>query len=423
MKILKLTASEILDSRGNPTIETYATVSNERQAVVGWCAVPSGASTGEKEAVELRDGDKARYNGKGVLKAVQNVNETILKAVLGRDFATQADLDNFLIKLDGTPNKGKLGANAILSVSLSFARAASTLSGQEFWQYIASQGGLLEPALPTPAFNIINGGVHADSGIDFQEFMIVPLMKTSFAEKLRAGSEITAKLKSILKIKNLATSVGDEGGFAPKMSSKRPIKQALDLLIEAISKAGYKAGEDVSIAIDLAASVFYDKAQKKYIVKNEEKTFTSQEFVDYLIDLTKNYPIISLEDPFDENDMTGFATLTKKIGGKVQIVGDDLFCTNKELLQNGIDCGACNSVLIKMNQIGTLTETLETISLARSAGYSIFVSHRSGETTDTAIADLAFATHAEFIKSGAPVRGERVCKYNRLMQIERGERN
>jgi enolase len=420
MEIKKITANEILDSRGNPTVMCRVFGEN----AVGESSVPSGASTGEWEAAELRDGDKTRYNGKGVLKAIANVKE-IEKAVAGRiDSAKQAELDRSMCILDGTSNKGRLGANAILGVSL----GAMYLSAKEMkmppYQYMAKLyreigGKTTGKKLPVPSFNIINGGAHADSGIDCQEFMVQPVGGKSFAERLRMGSEITAALKKILAGEGLVTAVGDEGGFAPRISGASPIHGALDLIIRAIEKAGYIPEKDAVVALDVAASEFYNPENKKYEMTHEKKSYTTAEMVAFYTDLTEKYPILkSIEDPLDQNDWDGYTELTKALGKKIIFVGDDLFVTNKERLEKGIKIGACNAILIKLNQIGTLTETLETIKTAKDAGYKIMISHRSGETPDTAIADLAVAVDAEFIKSGAPVRGERVAKYNRLMLIE-----
>ena len=427
MKIEKIVASEILDSRGNPTVTVWV---NGHQA-----SVPSGASTGEWEAVELRDGDKKRFNGKGVLKAVENVNKVIAPAFIGKDVSEQIKIDREMCHLDGTNNKGKLGANAILGVSCACAYAAAADKGQEPYEYIAELyeevGGKRAP-LPAgkapvvntiPSFNIINGGAHADSGIDCQEFMIQPISGKTFADKVRMASEITAALKKILAEKGLVTAVGDEGGFAPRLDTESPIAGAIELISSAIEKAGYTPVKDVVIALDVAASEFYDKETGHYVMKGEKKDLPSGEYVEYIASLVEKYPILkSIEDPLDQNDWEGYAALTKRIGNKITIVGDDFFVTNKERLAKGINMGACNAILIKLNQIGTLTETLETIALAKSNNYKVMISHRSGETSDTIMADLAVATDAEFIKSGAPVRGERVCKYNRIMTIERGIR-
>ncbi len=426
MEIKKMLASEILDSRGNPTVTVWV---NDKQA-----SVPSGASTGEWEAVELRDGDKKRFNGKGVLKAVDNVNKIVAPKFIGKvDPVAQIELDKKLCEIDGTPNKGKLGANAILGVSLACMFAAAAGKKQEPYKYMANiykqvggrrksiQKGVAPVINTIPSFNIINGGAHADSGIDCQEFMIQPISGATFAEKVRMGAEITAALKKILADRDLVTAVGDEGGFAPRIYAESPIAGAIELIEEAIVKAGYKPLEDIVLALDVAASEFYNPETKMYEMKGEKKNLSTEDYVKYIADLTKKYPIIkSIEDPLDQNDWEGYAELTKKIGKKVIIVGDDFFVTNKERLAKGIEMKACNAILIKPNQIGTLTETLETIAMAKKNKYKVMISHRSGETSDTTIADLAVAVDAEFIKTGAPVRGERVCKYNRLMTIERG---
>jgi enolase len=421
MEIKKITANEILDSRGNPTVlcRVFGKTGAAAEA-----SVPSGASTGEWEAVELRDGDKSRYNGKGVMKAVANVGE-IAKAVVGKiDSASQVELDRAMCILDGTNNKGRLGANAILGVSLGAMYLSAKEAEMQPYQYMAKLykeigGKTSGKKLPIPSFNIINGGAHADSGIDCQEFMVQPIGGKTFAERLRMGSEITAALKKILSGDGLVTAVGDEGGFAPRIGSGSPIYSAMDLIVRAIEKAGYTPEKDVLVALDVAASEFYNPETKKYEMKNEKKSYTTAEMVAFYADLTAKYPILkSIEDPLDQNDWEGYAELTKELGKKIIFVGDDLFVTNKERLEKGIKMGACNAVLIKLNQIGTLTETLETIKMAKDAGYKIMISHRSGETPDTTIADLAVAVDAEFIKSGAPVRGERVAKYNRLMLIE-----
>ena len=427
MKIEKIVASEILDSRGNPTVTVWV---NGYQA-----SVPSGASTGEWEAVELRDGDKKRFNGKGVLKAVENVNKIIAPEFVGKDVHEQVKIDHELCNLDGTSNKGKLGANAILGVSCACTYAAAADKGQEPYEYIADlfeQVGGKREALPegkapvvdtVPSFNIINGGAHADSGIDCQEFMIQPISGKTFADKVRMAAEITAALKKILAEKGLVTAVGDEGGFAPRLDTESPIAGAIELIEAAIEKAGYTPVKDVVIALDVAASEFYNKETGHYVMKGEKQDLPSGEYVDFIANLVEKYPIIkSIEDPLDQNDWDGYAALTQRIGNKITIVGDDFFVTNKERLAKGINIGACNAILIKLNQIGTLTETLETIALAKNNNSKVMISHRSGETSDTIIADLAVATDAEFIKSGAPVRGERVCKYNRIMNIERGIR-
>jgi enolase len=421
MEIKKITADEILDSRGNPTV-LCRVFGND--GAVGEASVPSGASTGEWEAVELRDGDKARFNGKGVLKAVANVQE-IQKAVAGKiDSAEQVKLDRAMCILDGTNNKGRLGANAILGVSLGAMYMSAKEMGLQPYQYMARLykevgGKTTGKKLPMPSFNIINGGAHADSGIDCQEFMVQPVGGKTFAQRLRMGAEITAALKKILAADGLVTAVGDEGGFAPRLGGDSPIHSALDLIIRAAEAAGYTPEKDIVVALDVAASEFYNPETERYEMKHEKKSYTTAQMLKFYTDLAEKYPILkSIEDPLDQNDWDGYAELTKAIGKNIILVGDDLFVTNKERLEKGIKAGACNAILIKLNQIGTLTETLETIKTAKDAGYKIMVSHRSGETPDTTIADLAVAVDAEFIKSGAPVRGERVAKYNRLMLIE-----
>ncbi|MDR0384087.1 MAG: phosphopyruvate hydratase [Christensenellaceae bacterium] len=416
MKIKSIKGFEVLDSRGNPTV--LVTVNNQ------WAYAPSGASTGEYEAVELRDGDKNRYNGKGVLKAVENVNKIIAKK-LNLDTSKQIEIDRFLCDLDGTPNKGNLGANAILPVSLGCMYVSAKEKEETPYKYMAELykqvgGKTTGKKLPVPSFNIINGGAHADSGIDVQEFMIQPKGINGFAEQVRAGAEITAALKKLLSSKGLVTAVGDEGGFAPRINAKSPICGALDLILEAIKSAGYIAGKQIAIALDVASSEFYDPKTKKYELKHENKTFTTEQLITFFEGLVEKYPIESIEDPLDQNDWDGYKEMTRRLGAKIKIVGDDFFVTNKERLERGIKKGCCNSILIKLNQIGTLTETLETIKMARDAKYSVMISHRSGETVDTTIADLAVAVDAEFIKTGAPIRGERVAKYNRLMLIEKG---
>lgn len=414
MEIKSIKACEVLDSRGNPTVMCEV---NGKAAYA-----PSGASTGEWEAVELRDGDKNRYNGKGVTKAVANVNNIIARE-LKIDTARQAEIDGFLCKLDGTNNKGRLGANAILPVSLGCMYSAADEKGKAPYTYMAEiykelGGKSTGRKLPIPSFNIINGGAHADSGIDVQEFMVQPIGAKTFAEQLRMGCEITQSLKKILSGRGLVTAVGDEGGFAPRINSSSPIKGALDLICEAIIAAGYKPGKDAVIALDVASSEFYDRETKKYKLEHEKKTFTTKQLIDFFEELVAEYPIVSIEDALDQNDWEGYTKITKRLGGKIILVGDDFFVTNKERLAKGIKTKACNAILIKLNQIGTLTETLETIKMAKDNGYKIMISHRSGETGDTTISDLAVAVDAEYIKSGAPVRGERVAKYNRLCNIE-----
>lgn len=406
--IRSIHAREILDSRGNPTLEAEVILED---GSFGRAAVPSGASTGTKEAVELRDGDKTRYLGKGVRKAVDNVNGAIAAALKGMDASDQAALDRRLIDLDGTENKGRLGANALLGVSMATAHAAAASSKQALWQYLAGKTGVT-PSLPVPMMNIINGGAHADN-VDFQEFMVLPVGFTSFSEALRAGTEIFHSLKSVLKGHGLSTAVGDEGGFAPDFRSN---VEALDTILEAIGKAGYTAGEDVLLGLDVASSEFFENG--KYNLVGENKRLTSEQFVDFLADWAAQYPIITIEDGLAENDWAGWKLLTDRIGKKVQLVGDDLFVTNPKIFQEGIDSGTANAILIKVNQIGTLSETLEAIAMADRAGYAAVVSHRSGETEDTTIADIAVATTATQIKTGSLCRSDRVAKYNQLLRIE-----
>jgi enolase 1/2/3 len=405
--IIDILAREILDSRGNPTVEVDVYLDS---GAMGRAAVPSGASTGEHEAVELRDGVKSRYLGKGVTKAVKNVNDKIAKELIGYDVFEQRAIDYKMIKLDGTPNKAKLGANAILGVSLACARAAAAELDLPIWQYI---GGVNAYTLPVPMMNIINGGSHADNNVDIQEFMIMPVGAKTFAEALRMGAEIFHNLKSVLKAKGLNTSVGDEGGFAPNLSSN---EEALQVIMTAIKKAGYKPKKDVLIALDAAASEFYKNG--KYVLAAEGKKLTSAQMVKFYEDLVAKYPIISIEDGLDENDWAGFKLMTEKLGNKIQIVGDDLFVTNTKRLAEGIKKGIANSILVKVNQIGTLSETLEAIEMAKRAGYTAVVSHRSGETEDSTIADIVVATNAGQIKTGSASRTDRICKYNQLLRIE-----
>lgn len=402
-----VSALEILDSRGNPTIEVEIVTESGH---IGRAAVPSGASTGEFEAYELRDGDKDRYLGKGVTKAVENVKEKIAPRLIGMDTADQENIDQLLIELDGTENKKELGANAILGVSLACARAAADASGLPLYRYL---GGAFSNRLPVPLMNIINGGSHADNNVDFQEFMIMPIGAESFRQAIQQGTEVFHNLKKVLNEKGLNTSVGDEGGFAPDLGSN---EEALAIIIEAIERAGYKPGEEIVLALDVAASEFYKDG--KYVLASENKSLSSEEMVTFLADLTKKYPIVSIEDGLDENDWDGFASLTKQIGEKVQIVGDDLFVTNPKRLRTGIEQDSANAILIKLNQIGTLTETLECIEVAKRAGYGVVISHRSGETEDTFIADLSVATNAGQIKTGSASRTDRICKYNQLLRIE-----
>jgi enolase 1/2/3 len=405
--ITDIIGREILDSRGNPTVEVDVILED---GSFGRAAVPSGASTGVHEAVELRDGDKARYGGKGVRKAVDAVNTEIFEAVCGMDAEAQVQLDETMIALDGTPNKGRLGANAILGVSLAAAKAAASAKGDPLFRYV---GGATARLLPVPMMNIVNGGVHADNPIDFQEFMIMPAGMPSFAEALRAGAEIFHTLRAELKAKGLNTNVGDEGGFAPDLKSA---EAALDLIVEAIGKAGYKPGENVFLALDPAASEFYKDGA--YIYSGEGKTRSKKEQAQYLAALTKRYPIVSIEDGMAEDDWEGWKMVTDLIGSKVQLVGDDLFVTNVERLSKGIKEGVANSILIKVNQIGTLTETLAAIETAHKAGYTAVMSHRSGETEDSTIADLAVATGCGQIKTGSLARSDRTAKYNQLLRIE-----
>lgn len=406
--IKKIIGREILDSRGNPTVEVEITLSD---GTFGRAAVPSGASTGSHEAVELRDGGK-RYMGKGVLKAVKNINETIAKAITRKSF-TQRELDEKLIALDGTKNKGKLGANAILGVSLAFARATAYSNKKPLYTHIASLSKNKTITLPVPMMNIMNGGAHAVNSTDIQEFMIVPHGFTSFSKALQAGTEVFHTLKKILHSKGLPTTVGDEGGFAPSLPTN---EDALKLVVEAIEKAGYKSGKQISIALDVASTELYKDG--KYHLESENKTFTSEEFVSYYEQLVAKYPIISIEDALAEDDWGGYKLLTSKLGKKVQLVGDDLFVTNVERIQRGIDEDVCNSILIKFNQIGTLTETLDAIALGAQAGYTSIISHRSGETEDSTIAHIAVGTGAGQIKTGSLSRTDRIAKYNQLLRIE-----
>lgn len=404
--IVDVYAREVLDSRGNPTVEVEVYLES---GAMGRALVPSGASTGEYEAVELRDGG-SRYMGKGVTKAVDHVNEEIAPELIGHDALDQIGIDELLIELDGTPNKGKLGANAILGVSMAVARAAADALGIPLYMYL---GGFNAKTLPVPMMNILNGGEHADNNVDIQEFMIMPVGAESFKEALRIGTEIFHNLKAVLKEKGLNTAVGDEGGFAPNLSSN---EEALATIIEAIEKAGYKPGEEVMLALDVAASEMYKDG--KYHLSGEGVVKTSEEMIEYYENLCAKYPIISIEDGLDENDWEGFKKLTEALGDKVQLVGDDLFVTNTKKLSEGIEKGIANSILIKVNQIGTLTETFDAIEMAKRAGYTAVISHRSGETEDTTIADIAVATNAGQIKTGAPSRTDRVAKYNQLLRIE-----
>lgn len=407
--IIDVYAREILDSRGNPTIEVDVTLES---GAMGRAAVPSGASTGEHEAVELRDGDAGRYMGKGVLQAVKNVNDIIADEIIGEDATEQVLLDQILVELDGTPNKAKLGANAILGVSLAACKAAADAFGLPLYQYI---GGSNAKTLPVPMMNILNGGSHADNNVDLQEFMIVPAGAPTFAEALRMGTEVFHNLKSVLKKKNYNTAVGDEGGFAPDLKSN---EEALQVIVQAIEKAGYKPGEQIFIALDPASSEFFLKDKNVYNLASEKKMLTPAEMVDYYAGLVEKYPIFSIEDGMAEDDWDGWKLMTKKLGKKIQLVGDDLFVTNTKRLQRGIKLGVCNSILIKLNQIGTLTETLDAIEMAKTAGYTAVVSHRSGETEDSTIADVVVATNAGQIKTGSACRTDRICKYNQLLRIE-----
>lgn len=400
-------AREVLDSRGNPTVEVEVYLES---GAIGRAIVPSGASTGIHEAVELRDDDKSRYLGKGVLNAVKNVNEIIAPEVIGMDALDQLGIDKLMIKLDGTPNKGKLGANAILAVSMAVARAAADALDLPLYVYL---GGFNAKQLPVPMMNIVNGGAHADNNVDVQEFMVLPVGAPSFKEALRMGAEIFHNLKSVLKGKGLNTAVGDEGGFAPNFTSN---EDALSSIIEAIEKAGYKPGEDVFLGMDVASTEFFKDG--KYVLEGEGKSYTPAEFVDLLASWVDKYPIITIEDGCSEDDWEGWKLLTEKLGNKIQLVGDDLFVTNTERLERGINEGIGNSILIKVNQIGTLTETFDAIEMAKRAGYTAVVSHRSGESEDSTIADIAVATNAGQIKTGAPSRTDRVAKYNQLLRIE-----
>lgn len=400
-------AREILDSRGNPTVEVEIVLED---GTVGRAAVPSGASTGAHEAVELRDGDVRRYKGKGVIQAVENVNDAIADALIGLDATRQIEIDELLMRLDGTPNKGKLGANAILGVSMAVAKAAANYVGLPLYQYL---GGTNAHELPVPMMNILNGGQHADNNVDIQEFMIMLVGAANFSEALRMAVEIYHTLKAILKEKGLGTGLGDEGGFAPNLKSNA---EALDVIVEAIEKAGFKPGEEVQLAMDVAASEFYKGG--KYHMLAEGAPKTSTQMINYLAELVEKYPIVSIEDGLAEDDWKGWAALTKKLGDKVQLVGDDLFVTNVERLATGIEKGVANAILIKVNQIGTLTETFRAVEMAKRAGYTAIVSHRSGETEDTTMADIAVALNAGQIKSGAPARTDRVAKYNQLLRIE-----
>jgi enolase len=406
--ILKVHGREILDSRGNPTVEVEVELAN---GAIGRAAVPSGASTGAHEAIELRDNDKSRYMGKGVLQAVKNVNEVLAAELIGMDALDQVAIDKAMIELDGTANKGKLGANAILGASLAVAKAAANSLGLPLYRYI---GGVQARTLPVPMMNIINGGAHADNNVDMQEFMIFPAGAPTFAESLRMGAEVFHALKSVLKGKGYNTAVGDEGGFAPNLKSN---EEAITVILEAIEKAGYKPGKDVFLCMDVASTEFYKDG--KYVLEGEGgKTFTTEQLIDLWDSWTKQYPIVSIEDGVAEDDWDGWQMLTSRLGGRVQLVGDDFFVTNTKRLAEGIAKGAANSILVKVNQIGSLTETIEAVSMAHKAGYTSVMSHRSGETEDVTIADLAVALNCGQIKTGAPSRTDRVAKYNQLIRIE-----
>lgn len=402
-------AREILDSRGNPTVEVEIWTESD---AFGRAAVPSGASTGAFEAVELRDNDKGRYLGKGVLNAVENINNIIAPEIIGMDATDQIAIDMKMIELDGTENKGKLGANAILGVSMAVAQAAANALGIPLYQYI---GGVNAKTLPVPMMNILNGGKHADNNVDIQEFMVMPVGAPNFREALRMGTEIFHSLKKVLQEKGLNTAVGDEGGFAPNLSSN---EEALSTIVEAIKRAGYKPGEEVFLALDVAATELYEKDSKVYNLAGEGKKLSVEELVDFYADLVEKYPIISIEDGLDEEDWAGWKLITDRLGSKIQLVGDDLFVTNTSRLQRGIESKTANSILIKLNQIGTITETLDAIEMAKRAGYTAVISHRSGETEDATIADLVVATNAGQIKTGAPSRTDRVAKYNQLLRLE-----
>ena len=407
-EIIDIYAREILDSRGNPTVEVEVYLES---GVMGRAAVPSGASTGEREALELRDGDKKRYLGKGVLKAVKHVNEIIAEALIGWEVTDQTGIDRKLLELDGTDFKSNLGANALLGVSLAVAKAAAEESGLPLYQYL---GGANAKELPLPMMNIINGGAHADNNVDFQEFMIMPVGAESFTEALRMGAEIFHALKKVLKDKGYNTAVGDEGGFAPNLKSN---EEALEVIMQAIKAAGYKAGDDVMLALDVAASEFF-KDGKYHLEAEQQSVKTPAEMVEFYADLVDRYPIVSIEDGMAENDWDGWKLLTDRLGARIQIVGDDLFVTNPKILKQGIEKGIANAILIKLNQIGTLTETLDAIEMAKRARYTCIISHRSGETEDTTLADLAVATNAGQIKTGSLSRTDRICKYNQLLRIE-----
>ena len=408
-EILDVLGREILDSRGNPTVEVEVLLESGE---VGTAAVPSGASTGEHEAVELRDGDKLRYGGKGVLKAVQNVNDIIAEEIIGFDATDQVAIDRLMIALDGTENKGKLGANAMLGVSLAVAKAAAGALGLPLFQYL---GGVNAKVLPVPMMNILNGGKHADNNVDLQEFMIMPVKAPSFREALRMGTEVFHSLKKVLGSKGYNTAVGDEGGFAPDLKSN---EEAVEVILEAITKAGYKPGKEIFLALDPASSEFFDTKRKVYMLKSEKKELSPEKMADYYANWVKKYPIISIEDGHAENDWDGWKYMTEKLGKKIQLVGDDLFVTNTKRLSMGIEKNIANSILIKLNQIGTVTETLDCIEMAHKAGYTTVISHRSGETEDSTIADVVVAVNAGQIKTGSASRSDRIAKYNQLLRIE-----
>jgi enolase len=407
--IVDIIGREVLDSRGNPTVECDVLLES---GVMGRAAVPSGASTGSREAIELRDGDKSRYLGKGVLKAVEHINTEISEAIMGLDASEQAFLDRTLIDLDGTENKSRLGANAMLAVSMAVAKAAAEEAGLPLYRYFGGSGAM---QMPVPMMNIVNGGAHANNSLDIQEFMVMPVSATSFREALRCGAEVFHALKKILADKGMSTAVGDEGGFAPNFSSN---EECLNTIVQAVEKAGYRMGEDVLLALDCAASEFYHEAEDCYVLEGEGLKLTSTQFADYLANLCDKFPIVSIEDGMAEGDWDGWKTLTEKLGTRVQLVGDDLFVTNTKILKEGIDKGIGNSILIKINQIGTLTETFAAIEMAKRAGYTAVISHRSGETEDSTIADIAVGTNAGQIKTGSLSRSDRISKYNQLLRIE-----
>ncbi len=412
-EIIKVIGREIIDSRGNPTVEAEVHLEG---GFVGMAAAPSGASTGSREALELRDGDKSRFGGKGVLTAVNAVNTEIAQALIGQDAINQKEIDQIMIELDGTENKSRFGANAILAVSLACAKAAAASKNLPLFAWIAELNGTPNVySMPLPMMNILNGGEHADNNVDIQEFMIQPIGAKNIREAIRMGSEVFHSLAKVLKSRGLNTAVGDEGGFAPNLGSN---EEALQCIKEAVEKAGYQFGSDITLAMDCAASEFFDKATMRYNLKGEGKTFTSQEFTHYLEKLTETYPIVSIEDGLDESDWEGFAYQTQILGDKIQLVGDDLFVTNTKIFKQGIEKGIVNAILIKLNQIGTLSETLEAIQMAKHAGYAAVISHRSGETEDATIADLAVGTAAGQIKTGSMSRSDRIAKYNQLIRIE-----